>query len=305
MRFLLPIICIFCNLANAQESQNSIKYQSGNIGNYVGTNLVVKTEERYNLINKVFSSQEDLKNKKVSFPDKHGITKRDSLIGKVFYVNGAFIDRGERVEKVKGGLFDIYYLEVFDKVSDKKYYIKYFYDNSLSFPFYAYPTIEVISKHGVDYANIYRNALEYYQDDFTGEKTISSPSNLDIENNKNFYSETSPLRLMKSKLKNGVIKYYLLMYAHDFDLTVSEKGAWVLFSDGSKLSKPMAKIGVNSGYGRHFTYSCKIPITLSEFNLFKSKKVKKTRLYIHEEDMSSVNSTLLPLYAKEIINYKL
>ena len=67
-----------------------------------------------------------------------------------------------------------------------------------------------------------------------------------------------------------------------------------MFTDGTKLTKPTEKIDVK--YDKGYEYSAFITLTTADLTTLNTKKVKKFRLYIHDETVSSVEADKFKLY---------
>ena len=98
---------------------------------------------------------------------------------------------------------------------------------------------------------------------------------------------TEPVQFMKisSAPNSSGGDLYMILYAYGNTISYDEEGVILLFEDGTRFNKPNVKISVDSNtYG--WTYSAFIPITVSELELFASKKVEGFKLGIFERDMS-------------------
>jgi hypothetical protein len=80
-------------------------------------------------------------------------------------------------------------------------------------------------------------------------------------------------------------------------LTVGSKGVTVLFTDGTKWSKPNEPIDVDYSDG-HYVYSAFITLNGEDLKLFQTKVIKKYKLYIYDNIFS--NGLMLKEFAKTI-----
>lgn len=135
------------------------------------------------------------------------------------------------------------------------------------------------------------NSLETDKDKFTGEVSIRTPIN-------------EPMCINKVIDKNQIY-YYLRIEVIGETPSVVKKGVMVLFSDGSKLSKPNEKIDVRvNKYGSGYEYTSFIVLTKKEVDLFAKKKATDVRLYIYDREIDEVDASQFMCAAEAIIKAK-
>ncbi len=78
--------------------------------------------------------------------------------------------------------------------------------------------------------------------------------------------------------------YYLSLVAIGYTLNSIEKGVIILFQDSSQW-KSDAKVEPGVTYGEGWKYSAFISLTKADIAIFKSKRIKKYRLYIYDQDV--------------------
>jgi hypothetical protein len=106
------------------------------------------------------------------------------------------------------------------------------------------------------------------KDDFTNEITLSSP--------------LGELGTIIKSIKRGKETYFLRIGIKSEGI-YRGKGVIILFTDGSKWSRPNEKVDVN--YNEGFENSVFMVLTLADLEVFKKKTIKKIRLYIHDKDV--------------------
>lgn len=144
----------------------------------------------------------------------------------------------------------------------------------------------------IDKSNI-TSKISRKVDDFTDEITIRTPYN----NNIIFF-----------KIINGSDTiYYLNLRTKGITLNSREKGVIILFTDGSKWSSTSARINVDIfpiivGKNNYWEYSTFIRLTEDDIQTFKTKEIKKYRLFIYDEVVNPKDAQNLKSYISTIIN---
>ena len=113
-------------------------------------------------------------------------------------------------------------------------------------------------------------------DDFTDETIIHSP----------MLTHATFIKLIE---KNGVVSYSLLLRTRGVTLNIAERGVIVLFEDGTKWSRNEFIEVEPDDYG--WVYEADITLSAKDVDLFSKKKIKKFRLYIYDQEVSSDYST--------------
>jgi len=286
----------------SQISDKYMEFPKSDFKLFSGSKLVVIEDNSYNTINKIFNSLNDAKYKKVAYPKNSVETNKDSLKNLNLIVEDFVNIDGDKVDYAYKG--DVY----FKCNSNKGYlYIKYFPNNKYNFPFYAIPSKENEEILRDKFNNRYRNALSYSKDDFTLEKTIETPYSLNpIEGDRPLYElNYTTVHFSKIKNKAGLSSIYIQLDATSTRYDILKTGVIILFTDGSRLSKPNIKIEVEPGSGAFWNYYAIFKLNQAEINTFSNKKILKYRLYQHDEEVSSEDAEHLRQYFKEIVRYTL
>jgi hypothetical protein len=145
------------------------------------------------------------------------------------------------------------------------------------FILFALLGLSTLTGFGQDTVKYKISDMERSEDKFTKEITIENPGP----------SGFRPKIISLIKYIKGSKISYALYIAVDNQSTcsINEKGVTILFKDGTKWSKPSAKVGVESG-SDGFDYSSFITLSTQDLKVFKSKKIEAVRLYIYDEDIS-------------------
>jgi hypothetical protein len=203
-------------------------------------------------------------------------TEKDSLSNRIFRVADIVDKTGVSITKPILLEKPIFILE--DINSKQKIYYKYDTRYEHNFPFNT-------SKILLD-ENTVCPEIEKQDDDFTSEIKFNTP----YPDNK-----SQALIVLYKHIKNGKPVYYLSLRTYGGTAVVDGIGATVLFSDGTKWSKPI-KIGVEAE-SDGYEYSAFIPLNQTDLALLSSKKIKKYRLYIFDKDVNTYQANKIKLYA--------
>ena len=103
---------------------------------------------------------------------------------------------------------------------------------------------------------------------------------------------------------SGKSVYYLYVSLEDSYCTVDGVGLVVLFTDGTKISKPSLSVDCNYYGGEGYTYSSFIRLTQNEVILFSQKEIKGYKLYIFNESVSTENALEFKNMVECLINTK-
>ena len=112
------------------------------------------------------------------------------------------------------------------------------------------------------------------------------------------------VRFLKVKNKDGSYSIYLTLTSFGQTLNVGEKGATLLFEDGTRFEKPSVKIDVENRDGI-WEYTMFERITEEELEMFVTKKVDKFRLFIYEnQPIRKIEALRIMGYARGIKEVK-
>lgn len=134
----------------------------------------------------------------------------------------------------------------------------------------------------------YCDKIEVIVDNFEDRKTHISPY-------------VSGFKIIKL-VKNGDTHYYLRVDVPGSIVSVGKKGLYILFEDGTKISKPNAEIHIEVGSGDYYTYSAFIMLAQEDIEILTTKKITDHRLYIYDGKVSSEESDIIIKYAKCIFD---
>lgn len=217
---------------------------------------------------------------RVIYPEKKYTfnTQKDSLLNRIFRVqnivnkSGADYNGETYLEK------PIFVLQ--DTVSKQLIYYKYDAEYEHNFPFLTspikYDEQELCSR------------IERDVDEFTGKITINSPMSSG--------HSISNVILYKNILK-GKIVYYLSLRTIGSTLNVREKGVYIIFSDGTKWSRPTEEIEVEADKNG-YEYSAFITLSANDLLTFSGKGIRKFRLFIYDESVNSADADKFKTYVK-------
>ncbi|MCX6210252.1 MAG: hypothetical protein NTZ59_12340, partial [Bacteroidetes bacterium] len=113
------------------------------------------------------------------------------------------------------------------------------------------------------------NEINREVDEFTGEIDINSP-------------RLSKLGYILKNIDKGKSTYYFSTSIKSSGIYLG-KGVIILFSDGTKWSRPSEVVDVD--YSSGFENNVFMKLTQSDIEIFKKKVIKKIRLYIHDKDV--------------------
>lgn len=192
-------------------------------------------------------------------------TFKDSIANKTYLVediidkNGLPFNHTSFLEKI--------IFKLTDSTTRQTIYFRYNKVHNYMFPF---------TSSGITFNKDYFCAkLERIVDDFTGETRINSP----VITNRKISPVTISKIIDKDKVKTA---YFLTLSTNGTTPVVDGTGATILFTDGTKLTKP-TKINV-SVYGSSYAYNSTFQLTSADISLLATKEIKKFRLYIFDEE---------------------
>jgi len=97
--------------------------------------------------------------------------------------------------------------------------------------------------------------------------------------------------------------YLLDLMTQGSTVFVGWKGAILLFTDGTKMKKPNAKIGIAvSEYG--YRYTASISLTQADLKVLASKDIDKFRLSIFDGELNTKDAVILKIYARNLVKLK-
>jgi hypothetical protein len=199
---------------------------------------------------------------KIRYILKSGPTPYDSLVGKKFKV----ID-----------IID------FERYGERKYKLK-LENPKIGVLYYDYdPTIKLIypfiyTNERIDYCSQLTKTIDKFDD----KTTIDTP----LLNSISFTKVIS----------NKVSKLYMSVAQNGTTLNVGKMGLTILFSNGKRLSKPIAKISVDAGSEGGWNYSSFISLLPTDLKLLSENIISDVKLYIYEGSIDN------GLELKELLN---
>jgi hypothetical protein len=224
----------------------------------------------------------------VIYPDtKYNFnTVKDSLMNRIFLIENIVDKTGQEWNESSKTDYSAKPLFVLkDTLSGQKIYYKYDKEYEHNFPFntskITYP------------ADYFCSKIEKEKDEFTNELKFSSP----LMSGR----QISPMTIYKH-INKGKSVYYLSLRTNGSTVNVNESGVIILFQDGTKWTRA-SKIDVDAG-SNGFDYSAFISLTPADLLTFTTKKIKKFRLYIYDEEVNSSDADRFKLFTECIKNAK-
>lgn len=205
-------------------------------------------------------------------------TEKDSLANRIFIVENIVDKTGKDWnETTPISRLDQPIFILKDKLRGQIIYFRYDKDHEGDFPFKT-------SK--INYpADYYCSQIERIKDEFTNELKFYTPSMMD--------GEISPVSIVKV-IDKGKSVYYLSLNTIGSSVNVSKKGVIILFEDGTKWTRN-EKIDVDAG-SDGFEYSAFITLSPTDLTTFSTKKIKKFRLYVYDQEVNSKNAERFKMF---------
>ena len=225
----------------------------------------------------------------VIYPLKNNImvcTVKDSIMNRIFFVESIVDKTGQEWnETSETDYFSMPLFVLKDTLTGQKIYYKYDKKHEGSFPF---------NTSKINYpVNYFCEKIEKEKDEFTGELKFNSPIMNGIK--------ISPIIIYKY-INKGKAVYYLSLMTYGNTFNINKTGVIILFKDGTKWTRA-SEIDVDTeSYG--FKYSAFISLTTADLTIFSTKKIKKFRLYIYDEEVNSSDSDKFKLFTKCIKDTK-
>ncbi|SHE42611.1 hypothetical protein [Pedobacter caeni] len=277
-------ILVFSFIAGKSTAQKfTNNYLADDFKFYKGALLKLNPEATYGFNHSFYEKMEYVRQSydgRMIYPQRehHLGTQRDSLLNRVFSVQNI-------VNRSGGDYNDEIYLEdpilvLQDTLSKQLIYYVYNAKYEHAFPFLTSPIKynerELCSR------------IERYVDDFTGKITINSP----------MFSGTRMNKMGIDKVvKKGKVAHYLSLNTNAGTLNVRKRGAYIIFTDGTKWSRPTEEIDVDADKDG-YRYSAFITLTASDLLTFSTKEIKKFRLFIYDENVNPAVGVKFRTYVK-------
>lgn len=230
---------------------------------------------------KNFYSEYDKKKNEISFSAKHLLQEKhnlgtpyDKLVGKEFLVTEVL-----SLKRNFSSSPDEYALVL---QNDEFGTVYYKYNSSMPVLF----ELEVIG--GIQYPEgMFCDEIEKVVDKFDGKITYRTPMEQGIQ--------------FIKVLSKGKETVYLSVRNSGSTANVGKTGLTVLFEDGTKFERPLAKIDVDVNRS-NFVYSSFEPISKSELKIFSEKIIADTRLYVYDASVNKDVASIIKEYVKCIID---
>lgn len=207
-------------------------------------------------------------------------TEKDSLINRVFIVENIIDKNGTTWDnKVTKSYSDKPIIVLKDTLT--KQIIYYMYDEKYEHNF-AFNTSKILYDE-----KVYCSKVERTVDDFTGEIKVRSPISSG--------GKISSMIIYKN-INKGRTVYYLSLRTYGSTVNTNESGVVILFTDGTKWAR-QTKIDVDAE-SSGFEYSAFTTLTPADLITFSTKKIKKFRLYIYDEEVNSSDAEKFKLFVK-------
>jgi hypothetical protein len=225
----------------------------------------------FNKEKKQFTKDEKRNKPFPSGPSYSVVSDYNKLVGKEFKV------------------IDIYEIVSQYSYSNKVYAIE-IENNEIGTIFYKYDpkyeySFELSVVGGLDYPEGYFcDKIEHKVDKFENKETFYTPT----ENGISFIKT----------IENGNSIIYLSVRENGSTLNYDIQGLYILFSDGSKFTKPNEEIDVDVSSGSGWIYSAFINLSQEEMELLSEKNITDTKLYIYEGTVDNESATKIREYLK-------
>lgn len=235
---------------------------------------LLKTKKMYSksaLEDRFYKTLDDaVNNRGVAMPTSYNTTDSKAIDNKIFQVDTIFVDKKNPFKPI---------FQIRDTLSNEILFYKYPFI-SMDFPFLSCDRKKAYSEEDV-LPFIIRKV-----DEFTDDIKIYSPDSKFVVN-----------KVIKT---NGETILYVMLKTTATSLSINEKGIYVIFEDGTRITGD-STINVEVKEGKGWDYWAPIDIS-SENNLklFSSKRIKKFRLYVYDEEFAELTADKFMNYIKAI-----
>ena len=213
------------------------------------------------------SKKLDKYNKKAhAFPKGSYLSDYNKLVGKVFKVTKIYPTNDERYS-------------VLEIKNDEIGVLYYHYDSKYDFSL----ELEVVG--GLDLPeDFYCEKIDVKVDKFENKQSYFTPY-------------TSGILLMKTVV-DGNANIFLSINEPGKTLNVGKKGLTLLLENGKKISKPDAKIDVETNGSGGYVYNALILLTDEDIKLLLENNITDNRLYIYDGTISKEDAEVIREYLK-------
>ena len=147
---------------------------------------------------------------------------------------------------------------------------------------------KITGNHKLDSLMLLNERDEIYNDSLRNAGYTIPSKDSDIERNVDEFTNEITINtvikedgvMLYKYINKGVVTYYLSLEVEAGNVHYGIRGVTVLFTDGTKWTKPLEKVKLN--YRSGFHYSSFIQLTSTDLQLFSSKFIKAYRLYIYD-----------------------
>lgn len=256
MKKLVILLTILLSVSSVSFSQQFVKqHLKYSFKSYEGLLAKIDTVNFYSSYQFYFTPPKKMKDDNVAYPrGKYTFSsEKDSLKHKIFRI--------EKTELTQDDILGTYALfTLIDTLTNRKLFYVYRADKDYEHNILTQPTKIVIDKETLS-DNIFRK-----HDEIDNEIHLSAP----ISNDMNLHKY----------IKNGKSTYFLDL-STEGSTYAKGQSVTVLFTDGTKWSRTT---DITARLSDNWVYSTFIPLTSADIQLFKTKSIKKYRLYIFDED---------------------
>lgn len=225
-------------------------------------------------------------NKKTGKLKGNFLSDYKKLVGKTFTITNVYsvpeLYKGSRISTN-------YVLELSNKEVGVIYYDYNAYDES-EFDF------EVIGGLNPP-ADFYCEKIEIKKDKFTGETKLYTPLV------KGSISYVPCYFYFIKVIRGDKATIYMNIEQYARTVSVNKKGVYLLFDDGSKLSKDSEALDVKvDDSGNYYKYRAFFPLSESDISILTKKLITDDRLYIYDGTVSKDKAKEIQEYLKCLIN---
>jgi hypothetical protein len=291
------MVVLFLSIGKISSQVFKENYLGRDFEKYHGALFKIDEKTIVGFSNKFYNNFNEAKESysfKVAYPEDgyKPTTIKDSLLNKIYIVDSILDKNGKTFNEKEASILDMPIFVLKDTLTYQKIYYKYDKDFKHNFPFLVFMPADTVKSGNIS-INVC-DLIERRVDDFTDEVTMNSPllQGTDI----------SKMIIYKTISKNTVL-YNLGLETNGITYNIGSKGVIILFEDGTKLNKPNEEIDVDiSTYT--YKYSAFITLNDSELKTLMTKKIKKYRLYIFDQEIDSSESEAFTKYVKCISEKK-
>ena len=169
-------------------------------------------------------------------------------------------------------------------------YVLVLKNDALGTLYYEYDTKY---KHDLEFTVV--DGLTYPEGYWCNKFTVNKDK---FEDKTTYYSPKESGFIIIKVISKEYIRYYLSVEVGGSTATIDGKGLFLLFDDGTKITKENAAIDVKVGNSGGFIYSAFVDLTAQDLEMLKTKQLTDHRLYIYDGTVNKESASLIQEYIK-------